>query len=589
MDTKKEIENYIKSKENNGALLITGKWGCGKSFLIKEIISDFNSKKSYAIAIVSLFGIDNVSSLNERVKEAYLELNSGFMGKTARGIYKILKKLAKESAAVTAAALPESVAASAISTGVSSVLSFNPLGFVTAKNTVGVGDKKRSFVLVFDDFERSNIQIKDLLGAINEYTENRLIKTVIIADEEKISKPEYSEFKEKLISRTVKLRTDYAAVIRSIVLNYSETEQGYVNFLKANLNLIQKIFEESNSENLRSLKSYLIDFERVFGAWKRSGVSNLLESKVFYAFGALTFALKSGEYKKDAYGFLFADTSLKKTYSDFQGSYMLDSLRSWIIDGIWNEDDFVDEIIKKFKITEMSDDEKLLAYGFWDLEQKNIINGLPIVVKKATEGELTRDELIGLLQKIFAFKKYSVPITVEIDYAKIYEGFKIRKNKILNGQISEPKRRKFSEKTQIEAEAYKLYDEIIAFDNKLVTYENRKLFVNYLNNHLTESQYSIKGIVIGVFDIQLMTLFLSTYDHADNAQKRDLAQVFLGLVFNDNIYTSAEERIETIETINKLKVELQNRNGILEDYITIAINNSFVEEIDNLLEELEKH
>lgn len=52
-----EINLFIKSEENNGALLITGKWGCGKSYLIKECASDLEVKDHYAIAIISLFGV----------------------------------------------------------------------------------------------------------------------------------------------------------------------------------------------------------------------------------------------------------------------------------------------------------------------------------------------------------------------------------------------------------------------------------------------------------------------------------------------------------------------------------------------------
>jgi len=586
MDMKKEIEEFIKTKEHNGALLVTGKWGCGKSYLIKEIINEFNTKRKYAVSVISLFGVDNITVLNERVKEAYLELNSSFLGKNARNVYKILKKLAKESASITAAALPESVAASAISTGVSSVLSFNPLNFVSVKNTVGTGDDKRPFVLIFDDFERTNIDKTNLLGAINEYSENKLIKTIIIADEDKISDKKYSEFKEKLISRTLKLRPNYNDIIESIIINYSESIPGYVNFLKNNLKIIQKVFEESKTENLRSLKSYLIDFERVFDAWKNSEVSTLLQTKVFYMFGAMTFSVKTGEYKEGPYGFMFADSELKKVYSDYQGNYILYTLRQWIVDGVWEKNEFVEEIRSKFKVDEMTDSEKLISYGFWDLEQKNITNGLPVVIQKAYNGELTRDQLIGLLQKLHAFKEYSVPLACEIDYQKIYEGFQIRKNKILNSEIIEPNRRTFSEKTQIDSDALALYEDITNFDNKLITYDNRRELIRYLNNQTIAPQHSFKGLIVGVLDDQLLTMFLTKYNRADNSEKRELALMFLALGFNDRLYISIDELQETSSNIESLKRELQNYNKITKDYITIAINNSFIKQLDELLKSL---
>lgn len=126
-----ELNQFIGSAENNGALLITGKWGCGKSYLIKKCVNDLNTQK-YAIAVISLFGIDNIASLNTKVRDAYLEFTSGIFGKKAKKIYGTLKKVATDSANITAAALPESAAASAVSMGVSSVLSFNPMNFINS-------------------------------------------------------------------------------------------------------------------------------------------------------------------------------------------------------------------------------------------------------------------------------------------------------------------------------------------------------------------------------------------------------------------------------------------------------------------------
>lgn len=51
MDTEKEILKYIEKKENNGALLLTGKWGCGKTFLIKQIAEELNQGKSIVLLL----------------------------------------------------------------------------------------------------------------------------------------------------------------------------------------------------------------------------------------------------------------------------------------------------------------------------------------------------------------------------------------------------------------------------------------------------------------------------------------------------------------------------------------------------------
>lgn len=149
---------------------------------------------------------------------------------------------------------------------------------------------KKELVLFFDDFERCKIDIIDLMGAINEYLESKNIKVVIIADEDKIDadeeKRQYLDFKEKLISRTIQIKSDYIFVIKSIVHTYSETAKGYKEFLERNQEIIYELFVESGIGNLRSVKSFIMDYERIYDAWHNSNVPLDMEFKVFYMFGA---------------------------------------------------------------------------------------------------------------------------------------------------------------------------------------------------------------------------------------------------------------------------------------------------------------
>ncbi len=587
MDIKEEIIEYIKTKESNGALLITGKWGCGKSYILKKIVEQFNSGKEYAVAIISLFGIDSVAALNDRVKAEYLEHNSNFLGKTAIKAYKSLGKVAKTSCTVVSSAMPESAIASAISSGVSSVVSFNPLSFIAVKNTVGVKDNKRQFALIFDDFERCNIEHKNLLGAINEYVENKEIKTILVADEEKISNESYSEFKEKLISRTLKLQPNFISIIESIIKSYNETQLGYINFLKKNKDTICQVFIESKSENLRSLKAYLIDFERVYAAWNKTSVSQDNIKAVFYMFGALTFGVKSGKYKEDKYGSLLSDNVLREAHSNWNGRHILTSVRNWIVNGIWDETEFIEELESNYSDNILTDDEKFLEYTFWDLEQQYITNGMPIAVQKANNGELTRDELIDLLQKIFALKKYSIPFPCEVDYTKIESGFSQRKLEILSGNIQEPKCRRYVEIDAIEEAALPLYKSIKNFENELILFSNKEKFKQYLNNQGDASPYSLKGLLIGDFDRNLANLFLAKYYNASNCLRREMIRTLLELGYTDNIFVTAQQRKATIENLMFLSRKIKDYTTILTDYIAIAINNNFVDHLTELIDKIE--
>lgn len=79
MNTHNEIIEYIKSKEYVGALLVTGKWGSGKSYLIKEIAEVVNNSYNdkdfngiHRMLLISLFDVDSIEMLEKKIKNAIL-------------------------------------------------------------------------------------------------------------------------------------------------------------------------------------------------------------------------------------------------------------------------------------------------------------------------------------------------------------------------------------------------------------------------------------------------------------------------------------------------------------------------------------
>ena len=593
MDIRNEIVEFINADESNGALLITGHWGCGKSYLVKAIVNDFNKCDEYAVAIISLFGIDSISMLHERVKDAYLEFNSGLLGKTARKAFDVLKKLTNESAKITAAALPTSVTASAISTGISSVTSFDALKFVTVKNTVGVGEKLRKFAIVFDDFERGGVDRQQLLGAINEYSENRGIKTILIADEEKIKENEYKEFKEKLISRTLKMMPNHTDTIHSIIINYKDKDEDYKKFIIKYEHCFRGAFLHSGYNNLRTLKACIFDFKRVYTTWKNSNVPMDDIENVLYKFCAIMFETKAGIYgkisltgyrihlsgadeEKETQRRAIIDKYLPETFD-----YVFSSVSSWIVEGEWDEDGFIQEIKRRYVKEAISHEQKFLNYHFWDLQQEDIDEGMPAVVQKANDGALSRDELISLLQKTHALNQNHISLPCDVNYPQIEKAFDDRKKRIKDGLIDEPKRRTFSEQDQLDLDALTLYNKIIAMDEQLVAWENRKLFVRFLRNEGRVTQYDLKNRYIDCFDDELYRLFVDTYNNSLNGDRRELCWALKGIDFNNGRYSTQEDRAITIKNFTLLLQELDGQIKTNTDQITTAIAKSFRE----LLEE----
>ena len=93
-------------------------------------------------------------------------------------------------------------------------------------------------------------------------------QAIVIASEDNIEDEEnYKTFKEKVVERTVKLDMEYRRIQQEMIEDYKTETSEYKEFLKKESPKLFQVFEESGSRNLRTFKSCLIDFERVYGLW----------------------------------------------------------------------------------------------------------------------------------------------------------------------------------------------------------------------------------------------------------------------------------------------------------------------------------
>ena len=95
------VKDYL-TKETNNALLITGKWGVGKTYFFDNILSEKieetsikgNESVKYKPIRVSLSGVTNIGDIEIRiVAELYPSLNKGI--KWGKGIFKFLLSIPK--------------------------------------------------------------------------------------------------------------------------------------------------------------------------------------------------------------------------------------------------------------------------------------------------------------------------------------------------------------------------------------------------------------------------------------------------------------------------------------------------------------
>ena len=586
MDIKNEILDYIKCNESTGALLLTGPWGCGKSFLMKQIADELNQEKKAAISVISLFGLDSISAINKRVKDEYTSFTLGTIGKVARKISKGFATLAKDGLAVAGIASPGVTGLSAASQGLTSALSYDIFSFIDVQNAIGNDNKKRKFVIVFDDLERCGINSKkDLLGAINNFVENKQIKVIIIAEEEKIREDDYLEYKEKLISRTIRMSANYDFIIESILNNYDETSNGYRDFLIQNKNLLKQVFFESKSFNIRTFKCILADFERVYQTWKETGISTDNMKWALYTFGAEVYISKTPKkdenQQKPKFAF-FTDKNDEQFSNRGKHKSSFFTFDHWINHGAWDSIKFVKELEQKYVDKVETPLFRFLTYSFWDLQQNDIDEGLPQAVSLAYDGDLSKDQMITLIGIIHALRKNDIEVSVDVDYQRMKEGLEKRLLKIQRGEIEEPKSHKFIEERDVDEAAKMLLKALEKFDDRLTALSNKSKFIQYLSGDDSISNFTIRGLCLEEFDDNLFEMFTKKYNASDNSTKRDISSALLGLTFDHPEYSSEENIHNTKERFERLIRYL----GAFDDTDSIAklINKSVIEKISDKFE-----
>lgn len=557
MNIESEILDYINCNENTGALLLTGPWGCGKSYLMKQIAKDLNQEKAAAIAVISLFGLDSISAINKRVKDEYISLKLGTLGKSARKLSKKLAILVKDGLAVAGSAAPGVTGLAAASQGLSSALSYDLFGFFDVQSTIGNNDSKRKFVIVFDDLERCDINSKkDILGAINNFVENKQIKVIVIADEDKIDGDDYREYKEKLISRTLCMTADYDSIIENISANYAEAADGYRDFLKENADLIKSVFVESRTFNIRMLKTILADFERVYAAWTKFGFAIEYMPWALYTFGAEVYLSKAPDKDgkpaptRDLLFFTNEGDDQYPNIGKYHSSFI--TTKQWITSGTWNAALFTEELKRKYAETDMSPLDRFLTYGFWDMQQEDIDVGLPQAVSLAYAGELSKDSVITLIQKIHALNEYNIAIPVQIDYQLVEDGLEKRLLKIRNGKLEDPASHLIIKESQFDAGASHLAKSLNRFDNRIESANNREKFIQYLNDRGSTSNYSILNLNMEEFDDELFSIFCMEYRLSNNIDRKNIALALLDLSFYSSEYSTQENMQHTTENFVKL-------------------------------------
>ena len=327
------ILDYVRADYTDYAIMINGEWGSGKTYFWNHKIRNkieslqLNGRK-YTTIYMSLYGISNLEDISKKI---FIE--------TTQLMDKNMRKYMDSHGQTT---IPEYA-----KTGLDMANFFGVTqngDKIDYASFFATNDK----VLCFDDLERANVDVIDILGYINNFVEHDHIKTIIICNEIELStklksstlemktfiatylldkecnllkadKPmvekirekieyvfdkanDYERIKEKLIGETFEYAPRFNYIIDGLLMRY-EGNQDLMRFLREHTNLITSTFIKSGTRNLRILKHALNDFKKVYeNVNKFYPNTNLrvLQTMLIFTI-AVSFEIKAGKITKDKF------------------------------------------------------------------------------------------------------------------------------------------------------------------------------------------------------------------------------------------------------------------------------------------------
>ena len=255
MSNQKSLEKYLISEDgylkkdisNGKVIMLSGKWGSGKTYFWKNIIEkeliENQTKKQKAYVYSSLYGNRTLDKIEDNIyAQAYL-CSVGGKNAVLSG-YEKVKDFGKRFGSFCSL-----LDVSKLVDGIDDIQQKN-----IKKSALSY--LENGGIVCFDDFERKSkeIDLNDLFGFISHLAIDLNCKVVIILNDDVFEgeeKKSFSNVKEKSVSKFLKYEPSIRDLFKSIIFQKNSEEKFRYSILRKHLKIILKTIEETEELNAR--------------------------------------------------------------------------------------------------------------------------------------------------------------------------------------------------------------------------------------------------------------------------------------------------------------------------------------------------
>ena len=272
------FNDYLKAENTQYTIMINGSWGSGKTHFWKEKLHPLVLSKNLKPIYISLNGISKIEGLEYQMLLGLMPYISNSENKVIKSSTKFIGN-----------------AANAVTKFFTRSSSFSDIFKGVVIDNLNYSGK----ILCFDDLERCQMPIEEVLGFINNFIEHKSLKAIFLADEKKLENEKYHKAKEKIIRHTLNFAPSLTELVPQLAIKFNTNDPEFYNFLTNRLQLFTAILEEYEENNLRNISFILDCLQRLFPAFKT--VKEEFQMEIILFTIIISIELKTGQIRSTDY------------------------------------------------------------------------------------------------------------------------------------------------------------------------------------------------------------------------------------------------------------------------------------------------